>query len=227
MKNITFFSIILFSFCLQAQAPRGFSISAGLNQTMLDSDDLLADPGVGFKGGLVFNWGYHETYNYQIEVMYNHGSINLLTVDENFESSGTSKTTFNTIDVGFYFNYYIIKPDEGKFYLGPQIGATFAVAPQFTPSGGGDEYYQPYLIQENELTNIPKVIYGAGLGLTGGYNNFRFDLRYTLGLNNVLADVQTNDYDEFNRYTGPKFEGKINMVSFTVSYRLAKLLGGE
>ena len=68
---------------------------------------------------------------------------------------------------------------------------------------------------------------GAGIGLTGGYNDFRFDLRYNLGLTDLLSNVQTNSYDENNNYTGPSLEGKMNTVTFTISYRLNKLFGGE
>lgn len=230
MKYFTFLSTFLICLTLQAQAPRGFSLSSGLNYTTFESDDLLADPGMGFKVGTVFNTGYHETYNYQIEVYYNKSTLELLTVDQNLEYAGTSKHNFSTVDLGFYFNYYVIKPEEDKFYLGPQAGITFSFAGKLKPQNilsTEEEYYLPHRLTTNNLDSFPKVNYGAGLGLTGGYNDFRFDLRYALGLNNVLKDVQTNSYNENNIYTGPSLEGKMNVISFTVSYRLNKLFGYE
>jgi hypothetical protein len=213
-----------------AQAPRGFSISAGVNQTSLKSKDLLADPGTGFKVGTVFNFGYHETYNYQVEAFYNSANLKLKSVDQNYENVHTSKYTYNTIDLGVYGNYYILKPDEDKFYCGLQGGLTFAIAGQLVPAKGadtGNEKYLPYLLNESSFQNMPKINYNAGLGLTGGYNDFRFDLRYSMGLNNVLKEVETDSHNENNIYTGPTLTGKINTISFTLSYRINKLFGGE
>lgn len=226
MKYFLLFSTLFLSACTQAQAPRSFYFAAGVNQTNLKSDDLFADPSTGFKGGITFNMGYHETYNYQVEVMYNHSSMKLLTVNQDFEPIGSTKYNYNSIDLGLYFNYYILKPEEDEFYLGPQAGMTLSFGEQLNPAGGSntdDQYYLPYLLQENNLGS-PKLNYSVGLGLTGGYNRFRFDLRYSLGLNNVLSESKTNSYDEYNQYTGPSLEGKLSTISFTVSYQLWRLL---
>ncbi len=229
MKHTTTLIAFLFiCICSQAQAPRGFSILAGVNQMSLESDDLLADSGIGFKTGLIFNMGYHETYNYQFEVLYKMGSLEMLTVDQNYNPSSGFKYSSHAIELGAYFNYYILKPDEDKFYVGPQIGITASYAtPMVESADESNSLVLPHLVPEENLDNISKYYYGAGLGITGGYNDFRFDLRYTLGLNNMLADVQTGSFDEFNRYTGPELEGKIHSISFSINYRIAKLFGGE
>ena len=228
MKYFTLFATILMCSNLQAQSPIGFNATAGVNSSSLVSEDLLANPAMGYKAGIVFNFGYHETYNYQIETFYNKSTLDLLTVDSNYDDAGVSKFDYSTVDLGFYFNYYIIKLEEDAFYIGPQAGMTFSFGGQLEAqeaTASDDEFYLPHLLNENSLSTLPKMSYGAGLGLTGGYNDFRFDLRYTLGLNNILTDVQTNSYDEFNRYTGPVLEGKLNTISFTISYRFFKLLG--
>jgi hypothetical protein len=226
MKHISLITIFFLGFMAQAQAPIGFYLSGGVTQTSLKSDDLLADPGMGFKIGSIFNMGYHQSYNYQVEVFFGLGSLDLLAVDENYESKENSKYAYSTTDIGFYFNYYIIKPEEGKFYMGPQIGTTFTFAPQLTETEStNNEYYLPHLMSDGELMTLPDINYSAGFGLTGGYNDFRFDLRYSLGLNNMLRDFQTNSYNQNGLYTGPSAEGKINTISFTVSYSVWKLMG--
>jgi hypothetical protein len=231
MKYITILTFFLFTYTLQAQAPIGFLLSVGGNYSTIGSDDLLVDPSAGYKFGLAFNFGYHESYSYQIEVFQNKSTFDLLAVDANLEPTGSAKFSRTTADLGFFFNYYVLLPDEDKFYFGPQAGINFSfgggelqaeknVAP-------GDQYYLPYQLNETALTSLPKFNYGAGLGLTGGYNDFRFDFRYTFGLNNILQDVQTNSRDENNNYTGPTLNGKVNTLSFTLSYRLNKLFGYE
>ncbi|MDR6968436.1 hypothetical protein J2X31_002459 [Flavobacterium arsenatis] len=231
MKYFTFFIIFLLSFSIQAQAPQGFSLSAGGNYSGLQSDDLQNSAALGYKYGIVFTFGYHETYNYQIEFFQNKSTFDLPTIDADYQSSGSAKLDRNTSDVGFFFNYYVILPDEDKFYIGPQVGVNFSfgggeLKPQKNVAPG-DEYYLPHILSSYDLTSLSKFNYGAGIGLTGGYNDFKFDLRYTLGLNNVLQDVQTNSYDENNRYTGPALDGKVQSLSLVVSYRLNKLFGYE
>lgn len=231
MKYFTIVAFFLISFNIKAQAPQGFSLSAGGNYSNIQSDDLLVNAGFGYKYGIVFTFGYHESYNYQIELFQNKSTFDLPTIDASYQSTGSAKLERNTSDLGFFFNYYVVLPDEDKFYFGPQLGVNFSfgggeLKPQKNVAPG-DEYYLPYVLNQNSLTSLSKFNYGAGIGLTGGYNDFRFDLRYTLGLNNILEDVQTNSYDEFNRYTGPTLDGKVHSLSLTISYRLNKLFGGE
>lgn len=231
MKYFTFFTIFLFSINLQAQAPQGFSISAGGNYSNLVSDDLIANPALGYKYGVVFTFGYHETYNYQIEFFQNKSTFDAPTIDANYELSGNSKLNRITSEMGFFFNYYVVHPDEDKFYFGPQAGINLSFGGgELQPQNSiapGDEYYLPHRLNQSALTSLSKFNYGAGLGLTGGYNDFRFDIRYTMGLNNVLADVQTDSRDESNQYTGPTLDGKVHSLSLTISYRLNKLFGYE
>jgi hypothetical protein len=239
MKKTLLFAIFLATFAGYSQAPRGFYATAGITQTELKSSDLLSTPGIGYKTGLNFNMGYHENYNYQIEMLFNHRALNFKTVSADYQTVGEQKYISETIDVGFYFNYYILKPEEDKFFLGPQIGFAAAITGQFTPgktktaeydfNNYSEESYNeynhtqgkyllPYLLDEGSFENTPQINFDAGLGLTGGYNDWRFDLRYTKGLNNRLSGVETNNYDESHTYTGPALSGKLNTISFSVSY---------
>jgi len=239
MKKIIILAIFLATFAAYSQAPRGFYALAGITQSDLKSDDLLSTPGIGYKAGLNFNMGYHESYNYQIEMLYNHRALNFKTVTADYLTVGEKRYISETIDVGFYFNYYVLKPEEDKFFLGPQIGFTTAITGQFTPAktkyveydynnfteesytayyNNENQYLLPYLLESESFDNTAQVNFDAGLGLTGGYNDFRFDLRYTKGLNNRLSGVETNSYDDNHRYTGPALTGKLNTISFSVSY---------
>ncbi|HSD14174.1 MAG TPA: outer membrane beta-barrel protein [Flavobacterium sp.] len=227
MKKYILYTItsLLLTFITHAQAPRAWYASAGISQTELKSDDLLADPGLGYKLGLVFTMGYHENYNYQIEFGYNHRTFNLKSLESDFQTVSDVKYYSGTLDLGAYFNYYIIKPDQDTFFVGPQAGFNIGFLGEFTPSMSEDvsnEIYLPYLLDEDSFMNMPQVNYDLGFGLTGGYNDFKFDLRYTLGMNNRLSGVQTDSYDENHNYTGKELEGKLNSVSLNISYAFLK-----
>lgn len=232
MKRVLLFIFLFSGITVTAQAPRGIYIAAGLNQSSLQSDDLLATSALGWRVGVNANFGYHETYNYQLEITLNQSNFDFLTIDATtFEPSGKSKYKMETVEVGAYFNYYILKPQEDTFFLGLQAGPMVAFGNTMERKSGQDasgELYLPYQLDENSFQeSMPKMTLNAGIGITGGYNNIRFDLRYTKGFTNLLSDVQTNSYDESGQYTGPALEAKVDMVSLALSYNLARLFGSD
>ena len=221
MKNIllTILVTILFAFSVKGQAPTGFYAKVAGNYTSLNSPDLITSADIGYGYGITFNMGYHETYNYQVEFSSNRGFLNFKTLDQTFENVSDSEIAYTNFNAGFYFNYYVLKPDEDTFFIGPQAGISFTFAADFENTSITDEqyYYLPYRLNDNSF-DIPKVLPNVGIGLTGGYNNLRFDLRYELGLGNVLEGTTSNKFNENNIYIGPSFSGKINTLSFGVSY---------
>ncbi|WP_309642506.1 outer membrane beta-barrel protein [Flavobacterium sp.] len=219
---LLYLSIMLLSFSLYAQAPRGFYGAIGYSQTSLKSSDLITESKPGFYAGFNFNMGYHENYNYQFEAIYRQNTISASYVDNTYAVAKDADLKYSTIEVGFYLNYYILKPDEGKFFVGPQAGifASFGDNLSATTEDENGQNYLPYLVGSNSLSDYAKINYGLGLGLTGGINKFRFDFRYSLGMANPLKDVQTNSYDANNNYTGRSLSAKTNTLTFGVSYML-------
>lgn len=222
-QTLLFISILFCTLSIYSQAPRGFYAVAGLSQTELKSSDLLTEPNLGFLLGLNFQMGYHESYNYQMELTYRINSLDVKYVENGFDEAKSTKFNASDLNFGLYFNYYILKPEEDEFFIGPQAGAFVALQDAFTPAGGSDvsgQYYLPHLLDENALSKSSEFNYGFGFGITGGYNNFRFDMRYTLGMANLLAGVETDSYDETHTYTGPTLEGKTNTLTFGISYNI-------
>jgi hypothetical protein len=230
MKKLIYLLLLIpvFSF---SQAPRGYYVMAGLNNTYIESSDLATEDGIGFRGGFNFNFGYHETYNYQAEIVLNQSYINLKSIDNSFENITNTPYAFSTFEFGFYFNYYIIKPDEDKVFIGLQAGPSISFFGSLTPKGDknvSDKRYLPYLVKDGDVADVSEILFNGGFGLTGGYNDFRFDLRYTHGLSNAVKHVEVPGFrDDNNLYTGPELKGHIRMISFAVSYRLNKIFGME
>lgn len=224
MKKIILLAIFMATFTTYAQAPRGWYGTLGATQSELASKDISSDPGIGIKGGLTIAMGYHESFNYQLELLYNRKTFNFNTISADYSAVEKKKYLSEALDLGFYFNYYVMKPDQDTFFFGPQIGGNVSFAGQFTRAkdDGIDPKILPYLMNDNSFSNESKVNFDAGFGITGGYNNFKFDLRYTKGLNNRLGHSETNSYTENNEYTGPTLSGKVNSISLTVSYLFLK-----
>jgi hypothetical protein len=232
MKKTLLLAILLANLSSFSQAPRGLFVAAGVNQTSIKSSDLLTTPEIGYKLGLIFALGFHESYNYQIEFLYNKSSLGIKAIDSNYENVTKIKYKYETFDFSFLGNYYILKPDEDKLFIGPQAGFIISLAGALAPNDEDGESTQegsfndnkllPYLLESNDFRNMPKIVFSGGFGLTGGYNDLKFDLRYTLGLSNILKTVETNNYSANNLYTGPELNGKLNSISLTLSYRIWK-----
>jgi len=211
----------LFSLALYSQVPPGFYAKVVGNYTTLNSSDLYADSGIGYGFGVSHNSGYSESFSYTFEFLYNKSFLNFKSVDPFSGNTYDTKMIYNNFNAGMYFNYYVLKPEEDEFFVGPQGGVSFTMGANFEKAKLTEENqyatYLPYLLDDNSF-DIPSVTTNIGVGITGGYNNFRFDLRYDIGLGNILEGTRTNDYDEFNNYTGPALSGKINTFTVGVNY---------
>lgn len=202
---------------VNAQEPIGFSVLVGTNSANFKTNDLKASSGgTGTFIGIGFNMGYHETYNYQLEFAYVQNNINL-------EDSQLNKKKYGLggyAQVGLYFNYYIIKPDEGKFYFGPQLGLYTSYGSTTSKDGfSNQDKFEPSGIDGIDLSSVSVFNYGTGIGLTGAFNKLRFNMRYNLGLSNVLGSiskkVEPGAFSEDNPYSG-----KLSSISLTLSYRI-------
>ena len=223
MKKIILILLLNISFTLCAQAPIGWYVLGGINQTTLKSDYLTADPSLGYNIGIIFPMGYHETYNFQFEFLATQKALNFKTLGATYENVSDSKYSTPGIEIGFYTNYYILTPDEDKLFIGPQVGIMASFNSQILSADDiNEELLLPYLLKSNELQNLPQLNAALGLGITGGYNRFKFELRYNLGLTNILSLAQLDDFDESNTYRGQLLEGKLNTISLNVSYLIFK-----
>lgn len=220
-----YFCILFFTLNSYSQSPNGIYAVLGLYQPTLDSPDLLTGKSnLGFCAGFDYKFGYHETWDYKFEFLYNQSSFDLKTVDRSYELIEDTKYSYSSLQFGLCFNYYILKPDEDKFYLGPQVGFFGELVVGFSTPYHTDIYdnsYLPHLLKDNSsIQDLSAFNYGPRIGFTGGYNHFKFDLRYSLGLANVLSGMETDSRDEYNRYTGPVLEGTISSITFGVSYNI-------
>jgi hypothetical protein len=212
-----FFFLITFS-----QAPRGFYLAGGINNSTLKTDYFNTDSEIGYNAGIIFVTGNHESYNFQFDFLYSQrinsfeGTNTFNNTD--FNNVNTDKYSAEGLEMGFYGNYYILKPDEDKFFVGPQIGLNCNILSGFEKKDSSEdnptEYLLPYNISDNKL-KFSKVNVCAGFGLTGGYNRFKFDLRYNLGLSNVLSNLELENY---NSVLHP--EGKLSDISLNISFLL-------
>jgi hypothetical protein len=222
MNKIIYF--FFFSILSYSQVNEGFYITAGLSTSNFKTSDLITSVGTGYKGGIVFCVGENENENFQLEIMYSNNVFSAKTIDnETYADVQDTKFNYASLDFGMYYNYYFFPVDEDEFYIGAQAGLTTAFGSTINPADSSlnNRNLLPNIIDVNKaFYELPTATFSPGAGITGGYNDMRFTLRYNQGLTNVLRFTETNNYDQSNRYIGPSFKGTFSSISFTVAYNL-------
>ncbi len=222
MNKIIYF--FFFSILSYSQVNEGFYVTAGLSTSNFKTSDLITSVGTGYKGGIVFCVGENENENFQLEIIYSNNVFSAKTIDnETYADVQDTKFNYASLDFGMYYNYYFFPVDEDEFYIGAQAGLTTAFGGTINPADSSlnNRSLLPNIIDVNKaFYELPTATFSPGAGITGGYNDMRFTLRYNHGLTNVLRFTETNNYDQSNRYIGPSFKGTFSSISFTVAYNL-------
>lgn len=209
-------SLLLFSLFVATtaycQAPKGFSIAAGANQTYLNADYFDTKAKTGWQAGVSYAFGESPSFNYQADLLFNHGAFDL-----GYRDAGNyydDEITRNSVDLLLHFNYYLLKPQESKFYAGVQGGV-------FAGYGEWDAKYEfgtpmglpwPYMYED-----VTKFNYGISPGIVLGYDDFKLSVKYNIGLNNAL-DGLNKVWEEYDSYYN--YKGKLNSLTLTAYYRL-------
>lgn len=213
MKNKLLFTLaFLASLSTFAQTPKGFFIMLGGVNTTLKSSDISTQPGMGLKYGLSWSAGYHETYNYQVDFT----QANNRLIFPGFDDSGNStnvKYKNSEFETSIVINYFLIKPEEDKLYLGI-TGGVFGsyINSSWQPVTSGVNNY--------DFQNYANINYGPVLGAVLGFNKFKLAVRYNLGMANMLSNVKNGSYNSNNIYTGPTYSGKQSEISLMLYYRI-------
>lgn len=212
---------LLVSVSLYSQVPKGFSLAVMGTQSNLNSDVPSFEPGNGFGAGFSYHYGYHETFNYQVDALYNQSSI-AIPYTEDTGSKGTEDISLKSIDVLLYLNYYIIVPEEDKFYAGVQGGGFVTFYNQAWSLEGSESRTYDGNLKYDSFESMKKFNGGLTFGIIGGYNRFKLSLKYNLAMTNALNGVQTDEFNDNNSYTGPALDGKLNSMTLTLYYKLFK-----
>lgn len=206
-----------------SQVPTGFYAAAGYNQGMFVSDELQSKSGIGYTAGLAFNIGYAESHNYTIETMYTVTPLEF----EKINSSGdyiNDKYEFNNFDIGLSYNYYIIHPDEDKFYVGALLGFVASIGAISEISSESGFYLPKKELQSKDIERFQGINLSPSFGLISGFNKFRLAFKYNLGTTNLMNSVHPDKYKlENGSYGGPTLVGKLSSINIILSYSLKGL----
>ncbi len=210
MKNILIILAILISLSSFSQSQIG--ITSGVNITSVKSEDLIetrSSAGIGV--GLTTLFPLHNTSDWMLNLTYNIKGVSIdgykdfYNQDQTLHSDGGLK--IQSLDLDFIINQYFIVPEDNAFHLGIQGGIGTTLLNTWSS--------EELSIIKNENNFSPYYI----IGLTGGTEQFRINLRYTSFLGNPLKNLVDDEIpDEFNRYDSKVFDGMLNNFSISLTY---------
>lgn len=187
MKKLTIVLVIalvagLLALPQPARAGVQFGLKAGGNMarpTGLDAQDPMATlkNKVGFTGGLFLAFNLGPVVTIQWEAVYTMKGATYVALDDSY----TDKLYADYIEVPLLLKLRIPTPIIQPFvFAGPSVGFKLKEKLQ---SNGADVPLTQALLKNNDYG----AIFGAGLNLG---RNFMVDVRYSLGMQKVIATVE-------------------------------------
>lgn len=182
MKTLSIFLILILTlvFAVTATAQEtAFGLKAGVNLANIsgdDTDDL--DSLTGFMGGGFVDIPMSPTFSIQPEIYYAQKGAK-------FNDTGTDVSIkLDYVDVPLLLKYTMAGESARPYFLfGPSIG--FSINSELSADG-----------QSADLDNVASTDFGLVFGLGVNFQKFLLEVRYGLGLSNIIDD--DTDPDSLN-----------------------------
>ncbi len=218
MKNIylfiTLFFVALFSY---GQTQFGFKYNFKFNN--FKSQDILLEKFNGHSIGISSLFFFTEKSDLLIQADY---TLNSLTANsyKNYQEIDTpfiESIKVHNINLEILFNYYLIPPNVNEFQIGIQGGLGTTVLNKWE--------YSP---EEDFFSGINNFKQYYILGISGGTEKIRLDIRYNKFFQDYLTDASVfSDSDSFNRSEERFINGTNNFFSIGLTYYFTNFLDNE
>ena len=166
-----------------AAAKVQFGLKAGGNMANITGDDAkdlntALKNKVGFVGGVFLAFDTGSIFTLQLEVLYTMKGTNMTYTD--IDTTYNEKIYGNYIEIPLLFKFRIPTPLVSPFvFAGPAVG--FKLSEKLTENGT-DVPLDQALLKNNDYG----AIFGGGVNIG---SHFQLDVRYSMGLQKVIATV--------------------------------------
>ena len=218
--NLYFISFILLYFINAGHCQdEGYipSFTGGTNLLSIKSDQVegKSKPGIGI--GATLTGVQNDKLSFITEVSFFHKSSIISGKEYNFSSSSFETGTvdfnlrMNTFNWSFLMNYYLKSP-----YIAVQVGPLLGlnISPSIDPEsdfiylGKSNDFNET--VNANVLqSNIKGVEYALAIGLSGGSEEVKLNVRYYLGFKDYLKNINGGSYP---------YNIKLNYLTFSITY---------
>jgi hypothetical protein len=189
MKKLTVALVIGAFVCLlalprPAAAGVQFGIKGGGNMAKItgaDAQDIntTLKNKVGFVAGVFVAFNMGSVFTLQLEGLYTMKGVNMVETD--VDPNVSQKLYGNYVEIPLLFKFRIPTPLVSPFvFAGPSVG--FKLSEKFTVDGQSVPLTQA-LLKNNDYG----AVFGGGLNIG---SHFQVDVRYSMGLQKVIATVE-------------------------------------
>ena len=209
MKRFITLAIFVFAITLaNAQLTLGPKFGANFSRINMDPEEIQPDDNsfkFGYQGGWVFNWAITDGFAIQQEVLFtqkgNKIENNIIdtVASEIYHTEYEEALTLNYIDLPLMFRFSFGDPMDKQFFfnVGPRLG--FLVGGN-TAWNSNTKKTQPddgYKHESQGQTPVDESIYdhsefgvdiGIGYDINTGPGHFVIDLRYMMGVSDILLE---------------------------------------
>lgn len=218
MKKIFLIMIVFLSIISFANAEMSIGVKGGINLTKVRIDNMgeyneYGKMKLGYSAGIPIQFKIIDFFAVQPEILVSMKGIKIEDDEGYYE---TNRLTY--LEIPLLFKLLI--PREKlmpNFYAGPELAIRFSTGTSITTDN-------PILTDGNGRNDLKEntnpvdllLVFGGGLSLPAGPGNLDFDIRYSLGLVNILSEKYL-DYSLTENQSSMKF-GTISLLigySFT------------
>ena len=202
MKNLFFLSFFILALAANVNAQIG--VKGGLNLATLQQEgqpttfeNVEAGSVLGFQVGVMYRFSLSDNLKFQPELLYIQKGGTQNYEETTLDRQTEVETFYNYLEVPLMLQYYF---SEGSgFFVEGGLFAGFAMSGRndITTVVAGETFTGEETLNFDDQDNQRRLDYGASFGLGYAFNNLAINLRYNLGINNLLdADaINTNDED--------------------------------
>lgn len=210
MKKIILTSLLILVFGYSnAQKNVLFGVKTGMNISVLTDDLSRANGRIGFVLGSFVELRLFEKFSIQPEVNYSSqgAQYNTFSYTAFSESYNSSRINLMYIVVPLMAKYYVV--DGVSLEFGPQVNFLAGAKLNYDSFRSIGDVYNSNSGSRDLMKYTEPMDFGLNFGL--GFNiqdHYTFNIRYTLGMENVLSDQD-----------GVGFSSKNSVLCFTAGYK--------
>lgn len=215
-KNLLIFcAILMLPFASNAQriwegAYNRLGLKGGVNYFNIQTENLPVTGAVSWTAGFTTRSSFQNNFQFIYGLNFYDLNSTVTGREEMDYSTPSEEIDFKMIAVqaNFFLSYKIL----GHF-LSLEGGPVVQVNSKFEPAQNRELYYiDSYNIQAMDLEKVSPFNFNVAVGVSGGFEKFKFWAQYQYGLNNILNGLNDEGLGGIDS-SATNFHGNISLIS--------------
>lgn len=185
-------------------------LQGGVNYFNIHTGDLPVDPGISWTAGFSARASFYNDFQFVYGINFFDFQSKVAGRASQEMDARREEIQYNMIGVqGSFLGSYKLF----DHFLSVEAGPVVQVNGKYEARQDKELYYiEDYNIQATEIEDVSTFNFLVAVGLTGGFESFKFWVQYQYGINNFLSPLNDKGFREID--TGAAdFEGNLNIIA--------------